>query len=150
HFVAIGIFDDPEFVLVGEEGDAGRVVARVVDPVRSVGTHHEADDVAGLERPFAVGGPNGWRSGHHDHPLLIAPVEVIGANRLPGRQVIHGHREARRSEASGELRGSSTESGRIALVAGCLIAKQVVRIHDSPYWASHWNQRMPIPVNTTM
>src|SRR5580704_15921792 len=83
NLVAVGIFDDAELVLVGEKGDAGGVVARVVHPVRSLRTHREADDIARLQHPFTGRRPNRRRSGNHDQPLLITPVEVIRANRLP-------------------------------------------------------------------
>jgi hypothetical protein len=43
--VAVALLDDAELVLVGEQGDAGGLVARVVDPVRALRTHREADDI---------------------------------------------------------------------------------------------------------
>src|SRR5262249_42549756 len=125
NLVAVGIFDDAELVLVGEKGDAGGVVARVVGPVRAVRTYREADDIARFPRLFAVRRPTRWRPGNDDQPLLVAPVEVIRANRLSRRQVIDGHREARRSEPWRELRGLRAESGRITLVADCLVAKEI-------------------------
>src|SRR5262249_38617809 len=74
--------------------------------------------------------PDRWRSGDGDQPLLVAPVEVIRANRLPRGKVIHGHREARRSEPWRELRGMRAVSGRITLVTDRLVAKEVERIHE--------------------
>jgi hypothetical protein len=41
-------------VLVGEQGDAGRIIACGVDPVRAMRTDHEAHDVAWFQRLFAV------------------------------------------------------------------------------------------------
>jgi hypothetical protein len=59
-------------MLVGEEGNTGGAVARVVDPVRSFRTYQEADDIARFQRLFAVWRSNRRRSGNHEEPLLIA------------------------------------------------------------------------------
>src|SRR5581483_1960389 len=126
--VAVGVFDDAELVRVRAEGDTGGLLARVGDAMRAGGTGGKAHDVAGFERPFALGSPERGRPGDDDQPLLVAPVEVIGADRLPRRQLVDRHPEPGGSQPRPDPGGSNPEPGRIALVTARVAVEQVERL----------------------
>src|SRR5829696_6928288 len=68
--------------------DADGLIAGVVYAVRAGRPYREANDIARFQSLFTFRSPNRWRSSNDEEPLLVAPVEVIRANRLSRRELV--------------------------------------------------------------
>src|SRR5581483_6367107 len=127
--VAVGVLDDPELVPVRKEGDADGLVAGVVYAVRAGRPYREAHDIARFQSRFAFRSPKRRRSSNDDQPLLVAPVEVVRANRLARRELVDRHPDPGRTKHRPELRRSGAKSRRVTLVTARGTAKEVERFH---------------------
>ncbi len=112
----------------GDQQDAGGLVAggHAVGAVRAAG---KGDDGARLELAVAVRGAQPHPSGEHDQQLLVAVMQVIRRDRVPGVELVDRRAEFGRSRVQADAR--ALESGRRALLP--LRLENVGIAHDRRY-----------------
>src|SRR4051794_25472696 len=86
--VAVGIDGDPDRVLGQDHHPPPPSLPSVGDPVGTLRTGGKADHVPRLEVVLAAGVAERRRPLEHDQPLLLGVLVVVGADALPGRQVV--------------------------------------------------------------
>ena len=129
--VAVRVDGDPELVLRREDGDPHRFAGCVPHVMCPRRPGREADDVARLEHPLAVGAAERRAARDDDQPLLVGPFEVVRADRLAGRQVVDGHAEPGRPESRPEAGCAAQIPGRLRPVRPGigLAAEEVEDLH---------------------
>src|SRR5215211_9176184 len=90
HLVAVGIDGGGGNDDGGEHQDPDRLLGLVADAVGAGRTLLEEDDVPGLEPIGPLRMAQGRVALQDQQPLLLPHLVVVGADRLPGRQLVDG------------------------------------------------------------